>query len=198
MRVAIILAFMILAVGKAEATEERRLLLNVIAEEPARGDNRLQQKLTAALTRSSRLRVQQVSETANEPKFPADYLDLDSLVNYGLEKGVRYLMMVKINSRRLERNKTFNVPFLFHRYRSQGVIEGELRFVDVERARLMVAEPFRIRLEGAAKLQTMVDDNSYDPDLLLSAYDKKVFLDALESKLAEHLLERVQLLTNGR
>ena len=93
--------------------------------------------------------------------------------------------------RAAERRKDIHVPLLFHRYMTVGAIEGELRVVDVSRARLEIAEPFKIEEKGPRAFQATMDDDIHDPDLHLTAAAKVRFFQKLEEELAGMLVKRI-------
>ncbi|MFZ5980303.1 MAG: hypothetical protein ACOYVF_06685, partial [Candidatus Zixiibacteriota bacterium] len=155
-------------------------------------DCRIYEKLERELTRSEALRVYNTNGAKEaRPAFPENRYDLDSLMNWGLEIGERYLMVVDIRRESLETQKSFNIPLIFHKYETVGVIEGDIRFIDLQRGKLMLAEPFKVELKGPRIFQGSMDDNANDADIHLTAPEKLVFIDRLESHLAKELVNRV-------
>lgn len=71
----------------------RKLLVDVRTAPLAWCDSRLAQKLSTELSRNRDLRVEvyTVGDTIR-PKFPQDRTNIDSLLNWGVEKGGRYLL----------------------------------------------------------------------------------------------------------
>jgi hypothetical protein len=78
------------------------------------------------------------------------------------------------------------------------VIEGELRFIDVERNRVLLAEPFDIEISGAKQIQAAPDGDKNDPDLYLTPMEKQALFDRLEEKLAGKLFKKVSRFTGRR
>jgi len=157
------------------------------------------EKLTIRMSRDSALRVVRIDETDdNLPSFPADQYNLDSLVNWGLEAGGQYLMLVDVHHERLERRKTWQAPLFFHKYITVGVIVGELRLIDLVRGELVVAQPFRREQEARRIFQGSPDDDINDPDLHVTAPGKQVFFDRLEHKLCDELLESIGFMQRGK
>jgi len=170
----------------------RKLLLNVISPPLAYSDSRIDDKLVRMITGKSNIRVSVVDETdADQPAFPQSYHDLDSLMDWGREAGARFLMIVEVTAERLEKRKSFHVPLVFHKYETVGIIEGEFRFLDLSRGKLLTAEPFKIERKGPRIFQATMDDDINDPDLHLTASGKIVFFDRLEETLCRHLAGRV-------
>lgn len=132
------------------------------------------------------------------PPFPADRYHLDSLVNWGLEAGVDHLLIVDVDNEQLRREKSFHLPLVFHKYETVGVIEGQLRLIDVARSRLLVSEPFRVKEKGARIFQATMDDDINDPDLHLTASAKLRLFHSLEERLAAKITERVEEIINLR
>lgn len=194
-----LIILLLLAGGLKSAPFNKDILLNVVTPPLAWGDSKLDQKLMLVLSRKPDMRIVSVSNNkAVSPEFPRDYYDTDSLLNWGREVGGRYLMFVEISSERLEKRKSFHLPLVFHKYETVGVIEGELRFIDLMRGKLLAAEPFKIEQKGTRIFQATMDDNINDPDLHLTAPDKIHFFDKLEDKLSQYLAKRVRRLAGGR
>ena len=191
-KVTYILLALALTAGALLQASPRSLLLKVNTAPVAWSDCHIYEKLERELTRSEGLRVYKadgLSET--QPSFPENRYDLDSLMNWGLEVGGRYLMVVNVYSERLEKRKSFNIPLIFHKYETVGVIEGDIRFIDLERGKLMLAEPFTVELNGPRIFQGSMDDNINDADIHLTSPKKLAFMDELESRLAEELVGMV-------
>ena len=107
-------------------------------------------------------------------------------------------MLVNIEREELQKRKGWTLPFLFHRWETVGLIEGDYRLVDVARKRILVSEPFSVKRRAKAVFQGYVDNNANDPDIKLSAPDKVRFFAYLEDALAAHLIEQSTALRNGR
>lgn len=181
--------------GKASRT----LLLDVSTVPVAWGSSHLKEKLTAVLSLRPDLRVTVSStETAELPPFPTDRTDIDSLINWGLEMGGRYLLVVTVDQEYLTRKKTFNLPLIFHKYQTMGIISGEYRFLDLQKNRLVAAEPFTLEMPGRQQIQGSPDDNRHDPDLHVSAPEKSRLFSSLEDKLTMWLVKKIDRLTRGR
>lgn len=90
------------------------------------------------------------------------------------------------------RTAWLSLPLVFHKYETVGVIEGELRLVDIRRGKLLIAEPFQVKQKGPRIFQATMDDDVNDPDIHLTAPDKIGFFDRLEEKLALRVVERVE------
>ena len=162
-------------------------------------ESKLEGILQKHLTRMPNIRAMPYGGRAGwTPAFPEDRFNLDSLVNWGLETGQDYLMLVVVGSERLERRKTFNVPLIFHRYETIGVIEGELRLVDLRKGKLLLAEPFEVKQKGKRIFQAGMDDDVNDPSIHLTAAQKIRFFERLEEKLAKRLTDKIMRYTRSR
>ena len=195
MRKALLTVFMAAAVLAATNLNagSRGLLLSVNTAPVAWSDGGIYEKLERELTRSEALRVYKTDDLRDErPAFPENRYDLDSLMNWGLEIGERYLMVVDVYREGIENRKSFNIPLIFHKYETVGVIEGDIRFIDLQRGKLMLSEPFKVELKGPRIFQGSMDDNPNDADIHLTAPEKLVFIDRLESRLAEELVQKVK------
>ena len=187
----IFLTLLLLAGTNLDATT-RGLLLNVNTAPVAWSDCRIYEKLERELTLTEALRVYKADGLqGTQPAFPENRYDLDSLLNWGLEVGGRYLMVVNVHSEHLETRKSFNIPLIFQKYQTVGVIESDIRFIDLQRGKLMLAEPFKVELNGPRIFQGSMDDNANDADIHLTSPRKLAFFDKLESRLAEELVTRV-------
>jgi hypothetical protein len=92
----------------------------------------------------------------------------------------------------LEKRKSFHIPLLFHKFETWGVIEGELRLIDVARSKQVRAVPFMVEQVGPRAWQATMDDDINDPDLRMTAPDKVQFFSRLEDKLVTNLLEQIR------
>lgn len=197
------LALAIAALGLAANAAPRKLLLNVQPAPLAWADGKLAEKLETSLSRNSELQVvrcetEEHSFVKTRPPFPENRTDLESLLDWGTEVGGRYLLVVTVEKEGMVKRKSFNLPLIFHKYENVGVIEGEYRFLDLQKRRLLKAKPFKTEVTGARQYQAEMDDNSSDPTLHVTATGKSRLFDALEEKLTEHLVEQVAHLTRGR
>jgi hypothetical protein len=174
------------------AASPRVVLLEVTTAPLAWSDSKLSQMLERQLSCDENIRVVPASSrTSEQPPFPSRRYDIDSLLDWGLEMGGRYLMVVTVTDERLEKKKTFNVPLLFQKYETVGIIEGDWRLLDLQRQKMLVEEPFRVQLNGPRILQGSMDDNRYDADIHLTAVRKVTFFQRLEDKLTGELVKKV-------
>ena len=190
----------IFLVGSCSLTANSRLVLLHVDEAPlAWGDSQLTDKLMIRLSRLDNLQVQAVNEPSpHQPAFPREWTNNDSLLNWGMELGGRYLMVIKVQQERLENRKGFSLPLVFHKYETVGIVSGEIRFLDLSRGKLLMAEPFKIELKGPRIIQGSFDDNENDPDIHIKASKKTIFFSQLEDKAAEELVRKITRLTGGR
>ena len=171
----------------------RTVIVHVDLPPLAWSGSTLEAKLIKHLSRNENGRFMTAQKALlSGPGFPADLYDLDSLVNWGMEVGGDYLLVVDIDSERLQKKKSFHLPLVFHKYETVGVIKGELRLVDIRRGKLLIAEPFQVKQKGPRIFQATMDDDVNDPDIHLTAPDKISFFDRLEEKLALRVVERVE------
>lgn len=197
------LALVVLAAGAGTQAASRKLLLDVQTVPLAWGDSRLAEKMVTALSRNPDLQIitpepRNPAVLDQQPPFPENRTDLEGLLEWGTEVGGRYLLVVTVDREYLERRKSFNLPLIFHKYETVGIITGEYRLVDLQKRRLQAAEPFKVELNGARQYQAEMDDNSSDSKLHIPASAKSRLFSALENRLTEELVEQVTLLTRGR
>ncbi len=180
----------------AESAQERVLLLKVVQGDPAWSDASVEKQLHQILSRNQRLRVLPARPIYDDqPPFPEDLYNADSLMHWGLEIGGRYLMVVVVDKTRLERRKSFSLPLIMHMYQTYGVISGELRLMDLIRGRMLASEPFEVKIKGSRVLQQTFDDDRGDPSLHMTAMQKTQLFEELQQKASLLLVERLQELT---
>lgn len=168
------------------------VLLKVNQAEVAWAAPDLVGKLERRLTTDLGLEVRSAGKNSGLPTGPNNRYHTDSLVNWGQEAGARYLMLVTVASETLQRKKTFNLPLIFHKYETVGVILGDVRFYDVARGRLLMSRPIKFELEAKRVFQGAMDGDKNDPSIHLTAVEKISFFDELEEKLAEKLTNSVK------
>jgi hypothetical protein len=177
----------------------RDVLLHVETPPSGWAESRLQEKLAVTLGRNADMSITLTSDIDGRmPPFPGASRDFDSLTAWGIKAGGRYLLVVRVASERFETRKTFNMPLVFQKYQVFGVIEGEIRMIDLDKPRLLVAEPFSTELCGPRVFQSSVEDDQRDPDLHLSAAEKVHFLARLEQKAADQLVAQARVMMKGR
>ena len=197
-RTSLFILVLAVALSAAVAGLPRTIVLRIDQVPLAWGDSRLIDDLVVRLSRDPELRVvvpQRQEGTLRD--FPVDPTNLDSLLSWGVESGGRYLLTVTVTREEFERRKTFSLPLIFHRWELLAVIAGEIRLVDLQKRRVLLAEPFEETLSAARQFQGSPDENPYDPGLHLSASEKQTVFQSLESKLSERLIKRIGRLTRG-
>jgi len=185
-----LLLFLFLAISTASA--ETNIILCVEQNESIWGSQKLYDRLEREITRDQEVRVVHGANKTIEVPFPKDETNFDSLMNWGREIGGRYLLIVSVEEQHLEQRKTFNVPLIFHKYETIGVVCGFIKLIDLQRGRQLLAEPFHQELKGPRILQAAIDGNKNDPDIHLSSPEKLRFFDKLESELAQTLMKRTK------
>ncbi|HUV31677.1 MAG TPA: hypothetical protein VMY05_11390 [Acidobacteriota bacterium] len=163
------------------------------------GESRLAESLDRHLTRSAELRVRLASCGDDQtPPFPSARFDPDSLLDWGREIGGRYLLLVVVHSERLQTDKTFSVPLVVHQWERVGVIEGEVRLLDLQRGRVLLAESFDERHRARRLIQGDPDNSYADPGLHVPASAKQALFGELENKLAERLVGKIKGMVRSR
>ncbi len=177
----------------------KNIVLKVNSADLIWGETNLDKLLITDLTRYQELQIANY-DPSNEliPNFPEDIYNFDSLLNWGAEAGGTYLLFVNIISERIETKKNFSIPLFAHKYQTVGILEGEWRFIDIGRGKLLKAEPINIEIKGPRVIQAYIDDNRYDADLHLSAPEKSKFYRKLEKAASDHLCDKIRKLTNVR
>ena len=176
------------------AQGKKEILVKIFTPEIAWADSKLESKIQMSFSRQSNLKVRMVNEHENmEPQFPQNYFDTDLLLEWGNEIGGRYVMIIDVQSERIEKRKSFHLPLIFHKYQTYGVIEGELRLFDLERNKLLTVKSFKVEEEGSRIFQATMDDDINDPDLHITAPKKIIFFSNLEDKLVQELKKKTKV-----
>jgi hypothetical protein len=173
-------------------------LVKVIQPELAWTDSRLTEKLLVELSRNGNSGIVNADAMTNMPAFPFGQYETDSLINWAMTAGRKYLVLISVEFEGLQRKKTFSIPLIFHKYENIGVIFGELRIIDLMRKRNILSESFKIEKEGKRIIQALPDDDKNDADLHISAPDKILFFSELERKLAKELAAKIRKATSLR
>ena len=171
---------------------ERRILLLVQQGPSPWSDVRVFDKLQTALSRDQAVNVESLVPQGGEQTVIPDITSTENLISQARERGGQYLICIAAESERLERRKSFHVPLVFHKWEVVGVIEGELRVLDILRNKLVLAEPIMVELHGPRAIQATMDDTKNDPDLHISAPDKLQFMSKLEDKLVADVMLKVK------
>lgn len=190
----LMLAIGLLVCLAGSLSAQSRLVMIRVEQPPSTySSNQIYNKLALALTRQNGLEVEPaVASHPLEPAFPHDLLDVNQVSEWGRTQNAQFIMLVIVQSERLERRKTVNFPLLFHKYETVGVLEGELRLIDVSKGKQIEAKPFQIDLVGPRIFQASMDDNKNDPDIHITAPEKVKFFNRLEDKLVEWVIAHVK------
>ncbi len=158
----------------------------------------IEEKIAMLLTRNSSMKLSRLVQDTTVCKSALTYsVGMDSLVHRAEVSGARYAVAIRVTSPEIVRRKTLSVPLIFHMYQAMGVIEGELRIIDLQKNRQVAAEPFSVSMKGPRAMQATMDDDINDPDLHVTAPEKLRFFNELEQKAAEHISGRVRKFTRG-
>lgn len=185
--------FILVLVAASVTASDRLVMVRVEQTSPAWNDSRIYEKLATVLTRDPNLQVRPAEPIRElDSAFPTDELDDQAVADWARPYQAQYVVVVVIQSERLEKRKSFHVPLLFHKFETWGVIEGEIRLIDVARSKQIRAVPFMVEQVGPRAWQATMDDDINDPDLRLTAPDKVQFFGRLEDKLVAHIVEQVR------
>ena len=186
----LVAAWGVIALATVALAQPRDIVLRVEEPAVAYAASRLDEQLVKAFSRDQSARVTCVAPgSAAYPRFPDAQYDLDSLTNWGTEIGGRFLLTVTVTDERLERRKSFNIPLLFHKWETVGVMIGEVRLIDLLRNKMLLAEPFEIVVTGKRVFQASMDDQKYDPDIHLTASEKIRFFDGVQADAARQIVK---------
>lgn len=199
MKKSIILILTLVLAVSITASQKQKMIIKVISPEAIWFNSTVDRTLQKIISRNKNIEVLVHDDNAKGlPSFPIDYLNFDSLYNWGAELGARYVVMVEIESNEIEKRKTFSFPFLVNKYQTVGIIVGELRIIDIKRGKLLTSEPFQIEQNGPSVIHTTLNNDINDPDLNIAASKKVKFFKELDKKLTKHLIKRIKAVTGGR
>lgn len=190
----LIVLLLICSVSVTAAPAKKEIYIKVFTPEIAWADSQIETKILKSFSNQSNLNIQIVNDDKHfEPIFPQNYYDTESLIEWGKEIGGRYLMIVDVKSERIEKRKSFHIPLIFHKYQTYGVVEGEMRLIDVDRGKLLSVKTFSVEEKSSRIFQATMDDDINDPDLHISAPNKILFFDKLEDKLVTELKKKTKV-----
>lgn len=187
------LLVLLTCVAVAAEAGDRLVLIRVDHEGSAWSNSRVYQKMAVTLTRDASLDVEpaEIRNPLDLP-FPADPLNEQAVADWALQYQAQFVLVLQIHSERLEKRKSFSIPLIMHKYETWGVIEGELRLIDVNSGKQIRALPFKVEQVGPRQIQASMDDDINDPDLHQTAPDKFQFFSRLEDKLVSQLVEQIR------
>jgi hypothetical protein len=137
------------------------------------------------------------AEDSALPHVPDHRFDLDRLVNWGREAGVRYILYLQIDSRRIVTAKRWSIPLLLSRYVVEGHIDGAYILVDTRFGKLVNTWNLETTVEGPQQWQ-ITEDYKDDPDLHIPAPRKITFLRDLEDHAATQIIGDIVPHLRGR
>lgn len=170
----------------------RKMVLHVNPVALAWSSSRIDEAIVSRFTREREFQLTVNSATVESARnFPGATYDIDSLLNWGAEFGGRYLLSVDVSSERLDKKRTMHIPLILHRYETVGIIDAEIRLLDLERGRMILAEPLAIEVTAKRIIQADPDKDQDDADIHIRASDKAEFFMKLERKFADELYKKI-------
>lgn len=193
------LLVLIIAMSISAAPTVRTIILKVSTPETVWHDADFEQHIIRSFTQSEDIRVVDSRTLSDEyPPFPDDSYNFDTITGWGQEIGGRYLLFVEIHSERLEKRKSFHLPLVFHKYETVGVIEGDIRVIDLTRSKLLLAEPIKVEKKGPRIFQATMDDDINDPDIHITSPDKLRFFKELEKIASKEIIKKTKAVIGRR
>lgn len=194
----VIVAAILVKVGPLTAAAPRIIVVHVSARPTVVGESQLMTSIETEFSRTGNFTVLADRDHPDQQPFPSDLYDTDSLINWGAEFGGRYLMFVDLHREEIVRKKGFCIPLVVHKYQTIGIMQGEVRLLDIQRGRILLAKSFKVETNGPKILQGYVDDNRYDADISIPASQKSAFFREMENNTARYLRKQLKKVTNGR
>ncbi len=192
--VVIVLILFISVVTLQASSVNKQIAIKVFTPEIPWADSKLDSKILQSFSRQANMRVKMIhDDKIIIPEFPEDFYNNELLLEWGKEFGGRFIMIVDVQSERIEKRKSFHIPLIFHKYQTYGVIEGELRLFDVDRGKLLMVQQFRVEEKSSRIFQATMDDDINDPDLHLTAPGKIRFFSKLEDKFVVELKKKTKV-----
>lgn len=170
----------------------RKMILHVNPVALAWSSSRIDKAIVSRFTREREFQLTVNSATVESARdFPGTTFDIDSLLSWGAEFGGRYLLSVDVSSERLDKKRTMHIPLILHRYETVGIIDAEIRLLDLERGRMILAEPLAVEVTAKRIIQADPDKDQDDADIHIRASDKAEFFMKLEREFADELYKMV-------
>jgi hypothetical protein len=173
------------------------IIVNLEYPECPWADINLEDKLDLYLSEISRVPVIAAYRNGDSLNRPLRTSDFKELIDYGKSLGGRFLVDIFIDRIDLEKRKTTVIPQFVSRYQTYGVMTGNLRIVDIHKARMLKIKKIDCSLKANDRW-TFVDDNTYDSDLNIPADQKIILFQKLEDKVASELYKEIRKLTRGK
>lgn len=195
-RVVLVVAMMAAAMAAGQNGQRR---IAVVIEEPRQHipDFSLVEALNNGLSMYVGLGVMIPGTDTTLPEPPRTRFNLEHLVEWGQETGVRYIIYLQVSDRSIARERNISIPFLLSRYVVEGRLDGAYSLIDTQRRKAIGTWNLRTSLPGPQQWQ-VVDDYRDDPGLHIPAPQKLVFLRKLEEKGAAEIIQNVVPHLKGR
>jgi len=167
------------------------LIVSLKAAECPWADVHLENKLGLYLSHFSRIPVIRQNLPDGSDQFP-----FEDLLQWGVERGGRYLVDIEVDRIELERRKVTVFPYLFYRYRVYAVMSGRIRIIDLQKQRVEEFKNILYEIKASDQWQ-VAEDNKFDPALSVPADEKTALFQQLEDKAAKELFKEIKELTRG-
>jgi hypothetical protein len=194
----IVIGCLLMLSAAAGAQHEPRSMA-IVLEQPQQHipDFTLVDRLNSAMAMYAKARVVVPAEDTALPVAPGHRFDLEKLVNWGREIGIRYLIYLQVDYRRIVTVKRWSIPLILSHYVVEGHLDGAYSLIDVRYGKLIDTWNLETTLEAGRQLQVF-EDYRDDPDLHIAAPQKVAFLKKLEDRAAAQIVENLVPNMRGR
>jgi hypothetical protein len=172
------------------ASAQEGVLINVRVNDLAYSDSHLAGKLGEDLIAHKKVRI------IESPRTDLFFDNLESLISFGREHGVRFLAEILVDRMEITTRKKTIIPLILSRYKTEATLFGSIRIIDVARERYIQKDEFKFDIKAADQWQAL-DHDANDPGLLISAGEKLRLFDKLESRMAKECGEKIRRLSRG-
>jgi len=181
------------------SAQHDRKTIAVVLETPRQHipDFHLVDRLNGVMAMYGELRVIVSEEQESIPEPPRSRFELERLVTWGQEAGIRYVIYIQVDKRRIVTDKKWSIPFLLSHYVVEGQLTGAYSLIDTRYRRLVDTWNLETVLAGPQQWQ-VTEDYPDDPDLHIPAPEKFEFMRRLEDLAAAAIIRNVTPNLRGR
>jgi len=190
---------LLMIISTAALAQPELRSIAVIMEQPKQHipDFTLVERLNEVLSMYAGTRVIVPAEDSTLPPVPDRRFDLERLIKWGQEAGVRYVVYLQVDHRKIVTAKKWSIPLILSRYVIEGQIDGAYSLIDIRYRKLISTWNLETRVEGPQQWQAL-EDYPDDPDLRLSAPRKITFLRKLEDLATADMIKTITPNLRGR
>lgn len=194
-----LIVFILMVTAASVAAQTDRRSIAVVLETPKQHipDFSLVDRLNDALSMYAGLKVLIPYEDDSRPQPPDNRFDLESLIDWGKEMGVRYIIYLQVDKRLIATAKRWSIPLILSRYVVEGHLDGAYSLIDTRHQKRINVWNLEAELAGPQQWQ-IAEDYRDDPDLHIPAPQKMSFLQKLDDLAAAQIIRNIAPNLKGR